>query len=260
MFQADGRTRAHGPLTVHVWGGGTWTSEFALLTGLNHDTFGEAGLYAPYNLAPRVVSTLPRVLHTAGYRVIAIYPMSGDFINARNAYKDYGFDKFYDGQDFGLSWESSDGDLMQVFDRIYAQEKQAIGKQPLFVMMLTLRQHGPHMTPLKDLPAPYDQPLFRGKFHPEGTRRLAELESGQLSLSSGRIGCGDLAYREDPARQRQASGSVSFRRSPAIVRRGHPRNAQDRPGQRHGQQLHHLLHAQDPISGPPATTVIRPWT
>ncbi len=166
MFEADGRTRAHGPLTVHVWGGGTWTSEFALLTGLNHDSFGEAGLYAPYNLAPRVVSTLPRVLHTAGYRVIAIYPMSGDFINARNAYKDYGFDEFYDGQDFGLSWESTDNDLMQVFDHIYAQEKQTIGKQPLFVMMLTLRQHGPHMTPLKELPAPYDKPLFPGSFHP----------------------------------------------------------------------------------------------
>ena len=167
MFEADGRTRAHGPLTVHVWGGGTWTSEFSLMTGLNHDSFGEAGLYAPYNLAPRVNFTLPRVLHAAGYRVIAIYPMSGDFINARNAYKDYGFDKFYDGQDYGLSWESSDSDLMQVFDQVYAKEKQTIGKQPLFVMMLTLRQHGPHMTPLKQLPPPYNKPLFPGQFKPK---------------------------------------------------------------------------------------------
>lgn len=167
MFEVDGRTRAHGPLTVHVWGGGTWTSEFSLMTGLNHDSFGEAGLYAPYNLAPRVNFALPRVLHAAGYRVIAIYPMSGDFINARNAYKDYGFDKFYDGQDYGLSWESSDSDLMQVFDQVYAKEKQMVGKQPLFVMMLTLRQHGPHMTPLKQLPPPYNKPLFPGKFKPK---------------------------------------------------------------------------------------------
>jgi phosphoglycerol transferase MdoB-like AlkP superfamily enzyme len=167
MFAADGRTRAHGPATMHVWGGGTWTSEFALLTGLNHLTFGEAGLYAPYNLAPRVAYTLPRVLHAAGYRVIAIYPMTGDFINARNAYKDYGFDKFYDGQDYGLSWDSPDSDLVQVFDRIYAQEKAAIGKQPLFVMMLTLAQHGPHMTPLKTLPPPFDKPLFPGHWKPK---------------------------------------------------------------------------------------------
>ena len=167
MFESDGRTRAHGPLTVHVWGGGTWTSEFALMSSLNHNTFGEAGLYAPYNLAPRINHSLPSDLHTAGYRVIAIYPMSGDFINARNAYKFYGFDKFYDGQDYGLSWESSDNDLMQVFDRIYAEEKKAIGNQPLFVMMLTLRQHGPHMTPLKTLPPPFDKPLFPGKFTPK---------------------------------------------------------------------------------------------
>ena len=43
------------------------------------------------------------MLHAAGYRAIAIYPMTGDFINARNAYKYYGFDAFYDGQDYGLS-------------------------------------------------------------------------------------------------------------------------------------------------------------
>ncbi len=191
MFEADGRTRAHGPLTVHVWGGGTWTSEFALLTGMNHATFGDAGLYAPYNLAPRVTHSLPDDLHAAGYRVIAIYPMSGDFINARNAYKFYGFDKFYDGQDYGLSWESSDSDLMQVFDRIYAQEKKTIGKQPLFVMMLTLRQHGPHMTPLKTLPPPYDKPLFAGKFKPQDLDDWINLNLGnylyRLSMSDTAI-------------------------------------------------------------------------
>jgi phosphoglycerol transferase MdoB-like AlkP superfamily enzyme len=167
MFQSDGRTRAHGPLVVHAWGGGTWTSEFALMSGMAHTSFGDAGLYAPYNLAPRISHSLPKVLREAGYRVIAIYPMSGNFINARNAYKFYGFDAFYDGQDYGLSWESSDNDLMQVFDQVYDKEKKAIGKQPLFVMMLTLRQHGPHMTPLKQLPSPYDQPLFPGTFKPK---------------------------------------------------------------------------------------------
>jgi phosphoglycerol transferase MdoB-like AlkP superfamily enzyme len=178
MFEADGRTRAHGPATMHVWGGGTWTSEFALLTGLNHNSFGEAGLYAPYNLAPRVTYTLPRVLHAAGYRVIAIYPMTGDFINARNAYKLYGFDKFYDGQDFGLSWESPDSDLVQVFDRIYAEEKKTIGKQPLFVMMLTLRQHGPHMDPLNKQPPPFDKPLFPGHWKPKELDEWLNLNLG----------------------------------------------------------------------------------
>ena len=178
MFQPDGRTRANGWLDVHTWGGGTWTSEFALLSGMAHLSFGDAGLYAPYNLAPRVTYSLPRVLHESGYRVIAIYPMSGDFINARNAYKFYGFDAFYDGQDYGLSWESSDNDLMQVFDRIYDDEKKVIGKQPLFVMLLTLRQHGPHMTPLAKLPPPYNKPLFPGKFAPKDLDEWLNLNLG----------------------------------------------------------------------------------
>jgi phosphoglycerol transferase MdoB-like AlkP superfamily enzyme len=167
MFDADKYTRAHGLLTVHTFGGGTWTSEFAVLTGLAHTLFGAAGLYAPYNLAPRVDHTLPRMFRAAGYRAIAIYPMTGDFLNARNAYDYYGFDAFYDGTEYGLGWESRDADLLKVFERIYADEKRERPDQPLFVFMLTLHQHGPHMTPLAELPAPYNKPLFAGKFQPK---------------------------------------------------------------------------------------------
>ena len=167
MFDADHSTRARGLLTVHTFGGGTWTSEFAVLTGLAHTLFGAAGLYAPYNLAPRVEHTLPRMFRAAGYRAIAVYPMTGDFLNARNAYDYYGFDAFYDGTQYGLGWTSQDADLLKVFERIYADEKRVHGDEPLFVFMLTLHQHGPHMTPLAQLPAPYDKPLFPGAFSPK---------------------------------------------------------------------------------------------
>jgi phosphoglycerol transferase MdoB-like AlkP superfamily enzyme len=167
MFDPDKYSRARGLLTVHTFGGGTWTSEFAVLTGLAHTLFGPAGLYAPYNLAPRVDHTLPRMFRAAGYRAIAIYPMTGDFLNARNAYDYYGFDAFYDGTEYGLGWESRDADLLKVFERIYADEKRERPDQPLFVFMLTLHQHGPHMTPLNELPPPYDKPLFAGRFPPK---------------------------------------------------------------------------------------------
>jgi len=45
-------------------------------------------------------------------------------------------------------------------------------------MMLTLRQHGPHMTPLKTLPAPYDKPLFPGKFTPKSLDEWMNLNFG----------------------------------------------------------------------------------
>ncbi|HSX61243.1 MAG TPA: sulfatase-like hydrolase/transferase [Tahibacter sp.] len=160
LFQDDKRTRAHGYLQVHTWGGGTWTSEFAFLTSMAHVLFGNAGLYAPFNLAPRVAYSLPRVMKENGYRTVVIYPMSGSFINARNAYNFYGFDAFYDGSDNGLGWDSTDFDLLRVFDRVLADERRAHPGVPLFVFMLTLHQHGPHMTPLGQLPSPYNKPLF----------------------------------------------------------------------------------------------------
>jgi phosphoglycerol transferase MdoB-like AlkP superfamily enzyme len=178
MFEPDRQTRAHGPMSVHTFGGGTWTSEFSFLTGLAHTLFGNAGLYAPYNLAPRVAYTLPKAFSEAGYRTIALYPMSGDFLNARNAYDYYGFDAFYDGTDYGLGWKSRDADLLAVFQRIYADEKRMHPDQPLFVFMLTLHQHGPHMVPLAELPPPYDKPLFPGTFKPKALDDWLNLNLG----------------------------------------------------------------------------------
>jgi hypothetical protein len=178
MFKPDRRTRAHGLLSVHTFGGGTWTSEFSLLTGLAHNLFGNAGLYAPYNLAPRVRHSLPRVFQAAGYRAIALYPMTGDFLNARNAYDYYGFDAFYDGTDYGLGWDSRDADLLAVFERVYADEKRMHPDTPLFVFMLTLHQHGPHMVPLAELRSPYDKPLFPGKFRPKKLDEWLNLNLG----------------------------------------------------------------------------------
>lgn len=166
MFKSGPYTRAGSPLIVHTFGGGTWTSEFALETGLADVLFGNAGLYAPYSLAPRVEYSLPRAFKAAGYRVIAVYSHSGEFLNARNAYANYGFDQFYDGTDHGLGWESTDADLFEVFEQIYADETKAHPQQPLFIFTLTLHQHGPHMTPLEQLPAPFDKPLFPGRFKP----------------------------------------------------------------------------------------------
>ena len=178
MFMPDARTRASGPLVVHTFGGGTWTSEFALETGLADVLFGNAGLYAPYSLAPRVVHTLPRAFKAAGYRAIAVYSHSGEFLNARNAYANYGFDMFYDGTDLGLGWDSTDADLLRVLRQIYSDETEAHPDQPLFVFTLTLHQHGPHMTPLEELPAPFDKPLFSGRFKPPDLDRWLNLNLG----------------------------------------------------------------------------------
>lgn len=195
MFHADANTIAHGWLEVHTWGGGTWTTEFAFLTGLSHEVFGPAGIYAPFNLAPRIRYTLAHVLHDDGYRTVAIYPTDGDFLNGRDAYADYGFDAFYGGEQVGLGWHSTDADLMRVFQRVFATEKTKARGAPVFLFMLTLHQHGPHMTPLHELPPPYDRPLFAGRISTEKAlddwlnlnlgnylQRLAMSDNAELNL------------------------------------------------------------------------------
>jgi len=160
MFKPDARTLAHGLLGVHTFGGGTWTSEFALITGLAHTLFGNAGLYAPYNLAPRVQFSVAKSLQAQGYRVVGLYPTNADFINGRNAYRDYGFDTLYDGAELGLPWHAKDQQVFDLFWKLYRQEKQAHPGRPLFFFVLTLHQHGPHMTALHKLPAPYNKAPF----------------------------------------------------------------------------------------------------
>jgi len=192
MFHADANTIAHGWMNVHTWGGGTWTSEFAFLAGLPHTMFGPAGLYAPFNLAPRIRYTLPRLLDADGYRTVGIYPTDGDFMNGRDAYADYGFDAFHGGQELHLGWGATDAEVFAAFERVFAEEKARADGKPLFVFVLTLHQHGPHMTPLHELPAPYDQPLFPGKLAP-GNAALDDWLNLNLTNYLQRLSLSDAA-------------------------------------------------------------------
>jgi phosphoglycerol transferase MdoB-like AlkP superfamily enzyme len=195
MFHADADTIAHGWMNVHTWGGGTWTSEFAFLAGLPHTLFGPAGLYAPFNLAPRIRYTLPRLLDADGYRTVGIYPTDGDFMNGRDAYADYGFDAFHGGKQLGLGWGATDQDVFAAFERIFAAEKAHAHGKPLFVFVLTLHQHGPHMTPLHDLPAPYDRPPFPGKLAP-GNAALDDWLNLNLANYLQRLSMSDAAMAQ----------------------------------------------------------------
>lgn len=155
MFEADARTRGTGILRTHTFGGGTWVSEFAVLTGMPQDIFGPGGMYAPYVLAPRVRDALPQALRRLGYLTIAIYPTVGSFINGRNAYRAYGFDHLYDVNELGLDeWEETDKQMFDAAKRVYDKVKKP--GQPVFVMILTLNQHGPHDDdPMSSLPVSF---------------------------------------------------------------------------------------------------------
>lgn len=162
LFQPDTRTRASGVLRVHTFGGGTWVSEFAALTGMPQDIFGPGGMYAPFALAPHVRDALPWQLQRLGYLTVAVYPTNGSFLNGRNAYRAYGFDAFFDAQQLGLDeWEETDAQMFAAAKRVFDRVKRR--GQPVFLMVLTLNQHGPHdIDPRSTLAPPYNRGVLRG--------------------------------------------------------------------------------------------------
>jgi phosphoglycerol transferase MdoB-like AlkP superfamily enzyme len=143
MFSGKSNREFYNPLRVHTWGGGTWTSEFSLLSGLDHSIFGPLGWNAPITIAPILNHALPRYLKSLGYQTIALYPVSKSYLNAGPAYHHYGFNHVQDFADEGetIKWNVSDQELFDVLKKILNREQS---DQPIFAMMLTMYQHGPH--------------------------------------------------------------------------------------------------------------------
>ena len=138
----------HGPLHVHVFGGGTWCSEFTSLVGLPTPALGVMGGYATYILQDRVRESLVSHLHAIGYRTESLYPGPGDFVNGGNFHKGLGFDAFLDFGDrkgFKRSyWSLTDREVYETaLERIEKQIREN-PEQPLYLWVKTIRNHGPH--------------------------------------------------------------------------------------------------------------------
>jgi hypothetical protein len=141
-----------GPLLVHTTGGGTWLAEFAVLAGFDWRVFGRGGAYAPVSLAPRLGHSLPRYLQSLGYRTVAVYPTDGHFLSATLAYEHYGFDEFYDRSDLKLGDDWPAVYDRMVFDKTLQLAAKPGDSRPVFVFVLTIRNHGPHGTDEYELP------------------------------------------------------------------------------------------------------------
>lgn len=132
-----------GTLGVNTVVGGTWVSEFEILTGMRTSWFGPSAYYSHYVLGPIVDRTLFKALTDEGYDSSVIYPVSGDFFFARQAYGFYGADRFLDPEDLGLSGP----DMLRLDDNSFLPPLFDILQStqvPQFVVVLTNYNHGPH--------------------------------------------------------------------------------------------------------------------
>lgn len=172
----DGAIR---PLTVETYGGGTWVTNFSVLTGLSSTDFGWQSSYVTELMEGRVRGALPELLAACGYRTITIMPMLYRFVNEGNFLRSIGFQEIYDAEALGLTV----GDKT-LTDRVYFDFAEKLiaahhekSDQPLFISLQTMFPHSPYDTahgPLDAVAAERlsDDPHLNEYLHRVHTSRL----------------------------------------------------------------------------------------
>jgi hypothetical protein len=143
LWSKQRETRALSPLRVNIIGGGSWVTDFEVITGVDSRIFGYHGFYTHFYIAPKVKNSFVEYLVRKGYKTAAFYPVEGSFYNAEKAFSYYGFRKFIDGQALGLpaDWGSLiDRDIIKAVIQHGAFESSG----PFFYFISTSQNHGPH--------------------------------------------------------------------------------------------------------------------
>src|SRR5262245_9411062 len=143
LWSKHRETRALSPLRVNVIGGGSWVTEFEVISGVDSRIFGYQGFYTNFYIAPKVKNSFVKYLASKGYKTAAFYPVDGGFYNAETAFNFYGFGKFIDGRSLHLP-----ADWGSLIDRniikAVIDHGAFRGAGPFFYFISTSENHGPH--------------------------------------------------------------------------------------------------------------------
>ena len=139
-----------GRLNVDIFGGGSWQSEFSLLTGLSSASFGSSAYYLFKKGAGRFHSSLPRSLASLGYHTTLISSCRRGFLSYDKFYGSIGIDERifvdelpppFDARRFEAT--NSDAVFLDAVANAYAK-RVAHDPTPRFLYALTNFNHGPH--------------------------------------------------------------------------------------------------------------------
>ncbi|WP_457586326.1 sulfatase-like hydrolase/transferase [Ensifer canadensis] len=132
------------PLQVETFGGGTWVTNFSVMTGLSGADFGWQSPYVTQILEGRVKTSLPSLLARCGYRTVAVMPMQASFVNEGPFLRSIGFQEIVD---FDVMKPQShfvrDSFYFDAVERIVREHRET-DRRPLFIAMQTLFPHGPY--------------------------------------------------------------------------------------------------------------------
>ena len=155
MFNKQEDTAFVSPLRVHTVGGATWKSEFAFLAGVPSTDFGALASGVFYSVVPHLQTGFIKNLREQGYFCVALSPFTKGNYNAKPAYDHFGFDLMLQPQDLGYPasisknlWHISSEEMMYYTKLILQKQHPSLEnvQQPMFVYVLTMKEHGPYNT------------------------------------------------------------------------------------------------------------------
>ncbi len=143
----DGR---YGTLNVDIFGGGSWQSEFSLLTGLSSASFGSNAYFLFKRGVGRFHNSLPKSLTALGYETMLTSSCRRSFLNYDAFYRSIGIDERVFTEDFHPPfdvdrYEATHSDAMFLEAALGIHMKRLAGDaSPRFLYALTNFNHGPH--------------------------------------------------------------------------------------------------------------------
>ena len=140
----------YGSLNVDIFGGGSWQSEFSLLTGLSSASFGSNAYFLFKRGVGRFHNSLPKTLTALGYRTMLTSSCRRSFLNYDEFYRSIGISERIFTDDFHppfdiSRFETTNSDALFLQAALGAHMKMITDDAaPRFLYALTNFNHGPH--------------------------------------------------------------------------------------------------------------------
>ncbi len=132
-----------GQVAVNIFGGGTNTSEFEFLTGINSKYMRHGSYYGGYFAKKQ--ESLVSYMEELGYYTMAFHPYEKTFWDRELGYTNMGFDAFYSDVDFEnremCHGYISDKSLTKEIIGRFEEHKKVYPEQPVFSFAVSIQNH-----------------------------------------------------------------------------------------------------------------------
>jgi Sulfatase len=131
-------------MRVETYGGASWITEFAVMTGVSTRSFGGMRQFVQSLMAGKVHDTLPETLTRCGYRNVVFYPLQRNFVSYDRFYSSVGLKEVFDSKDQSAPSDNERDRFYfaNALDEIARHLRQS--RQPLFTYILTMATHSPY--------------------------------------------------------------------------------------------------------------------